>query len=64
MRWSVFSCFAWYIVLCRSVFLSVISVIRSGAGFVVSRVGRVSGICVLGRLVWFVVLVDAVIRLE
>ena len=35
---------AWYTVLCRSVFLSVISVIRSGTGFVVSRVGKVSSI--------------------
>ena len=63
VRWSVFSCLAWYIVLCRSVFLSVISVIRSGAGFVASRVGRVSGICALGRLFWLVFLVEAVIRL-
>ena len=63
VRWSVCSCLAWYIVLCRSVFLSVISVIRSGAGFVVSRVGRLSGICALGRLFWLMCLVEAFSRL-
>ena len=63
VRWSVFSCLAWYIVLCRSVFLSVISVIRSGAGFVVSGVGRVSGICALGRLFWLMLVVGVDIRL-
>ena len=63
VRWSVCSCLAWYIVLCRSVFLSVISVIRRGAWFVVSRVGRVSGICVLGRLFWLMLVVGVDIRL-
>ena len=63
VRWSVFNCLAWYIVLCRSIFLSVISVIRSGAEFVVSRVGRVSGICALERLFWLMFLVEAGIRL-
>ena len=64
VRWSVFNCLAWYIVLCRSVFLSVISVTRSGAWFVVSGVGRMSGICVIVRLFGLMFVVDAIIRLE
>ena len=64
VRWSVFSCLAWYIVLCRSVFLSVISVISSGAGFVVSGIGRMSGICVIVRLFGLMLVVGAIIRLE
>ena len=49
-RWSVLSCLTWYIVLCRSVLWSVISVMCSGAGFDASGVGGVSGICVEGCL--------------
>ncbi len=63
IRWSVLSWLAWYIVLCRSVLWSVISVMSSGAGFVVSGVGRVSGICVAGRLFGLMVVMEAVIRL-
>ena len=40
-----------------------ISVMISGAGFVVSGVGRVSGMCVAGRLLGLMVVVEAVIRL-
>ena len=49
--------------MCSSVLWSVISDIFSGAGFVVSGVGRVSGICVAGHLFWLIVVVGAVIRL-
>ncbi len=63
VRWSVLSWLTWYMVLCRSVLWSVISVIVSGAGFVVSGVGRVSGICVAGRLFGLMLVVGAFIRL-
>ena len=63
VRWSVLSWLAWYIVLGRSVLRSVISVICSGAGFVVSGVGRVSGICVIRRLFGLMLVVETVIRL-
>ncbi len=63
VRWFVLNWFTWYIVLCSSVLWSVISVIISGAGFGVSGVGRVSGICVAGRLFGLMVVVGAVIRL-
>ena len=63
VRWSVVSWFTWYIVLCRSVLWSIISAIISGAGFVVSCVGRVSGICVAGRLFGLMLVVGAFIRL-
>ncbi len=42
--------FTWYIVLCRSVLWSFISIMCSGAGLVASGVGSVSGMCVVGRL--------------
>ena len=63
VRWSVLSRLAWYIVLCRSVLWSVISVMSSGAGFVVSGVGRVSGMCVAGLLFGLMLVVEALIRL-
>ena len=49
-RWPVLSCLTLYIVVCRSVLWSVISVICSGAGLDAAGVGRVSGMCVAGRL--------------
>ena len=55
MRWSVLSCLAWYSVVCRSVLWEVISVTRSGAGFVMSGIGI---------LFWLMAVVGAVIRLE
>jgi hypothetical protein len=64
VRWFVLSWLAWYIVLWRrSVMWSVISVMSSGTGFVVSGVGRVSGICVAGHLFGLMLVVGAVIRL-
>ena len=36
---------------------------RTGAGFVVSGVGRMSGICVAGRLFVWMLVMGAVIRL-
>ena len=42
---------------------SVIYVMNSGAGFVVSGVGRVSGMCVARRLFGLMVVVEAVMRL-
>ena len=42
---------------------SVISVIISGAGFVVSGVGRVSGICVARRLFGLMLVLGAFVRL-
>ena len=62
VRWSVLSWFTWYIVLCRRVLWSVISVMVSGAGFVGSGVGRVSGMRVAGRLFGLFVVVEAVMR--
>ena len=50
VRWYVLSRFTWYIVLCRSVLWSFISIMCSGVGLVASGVGRVSGMCVDGRL--------------
>ena len=63
VRWSVLSWLAWYIVLCRSVLRSVISVMSSGAGLVVSGEGRVSGMLVVRRLLGLILMVEAVIRL-
>ncbi len=63
VRWSVLSWLAWYIVLCRSVLRSAISVMSSGAGLVVSGVGRVSGMCVGRRLFGLMLVVEAVVRL-
>jgi hypothetical protein len=63
VRWSVLCWLAWYIVLCWGVLWSVNYVMSSGAGFVVSGVGRVSGICVAGRLFGLMLVVEAVIRL-
>ncbi len=64
VRWSVVSCLAWYSVTCRSVLWALISVTYSGAGFVVSSVGRVSGIGMIGRLFGLMCVVGAIIRLE
>ncbi len=64
MRWSVVSCLAWYSILCRSVLWEVISITCSGAGFVVSSVGRVSGIGMIGRLFGLMFVVGVIIRLE
>ncbi len=50
MRWSVLIWFTCYIVLCRSVLWSFISIMCSGAGLVASGVGRVSGMRGAGRL--------------
>ena len=50
VRWSVLSWLTWYIVLCRSILWSVISIMCSGAGFDVYGVGKVSGMCVARRL--------------
>ena len=50
-------------VLCRSVLWSVISVMCSGAVFVVSGVGRMSWICVAGRLFVLMLVVRADVRL-
>ncbi len=63
VRCSVLGWLAWYIVLCRSVLWSVISVMNIGAGLFVSGVGRVSGMCVAGRLFGLMFVVEAVIRL-
>ncbi len=63
VRWSVLSWLAWYIVLCRSVLWSVISVMCSGAGFGVSIVSRVSGMGVAGRLFGVMFAVEVCIRL-
>ena len=63
VRWSVLSWSTWYIVVCRSVLWSVISIMCSGAGFDVSIVGRVSGMCVVVRLFGWVFAVEAFIRL-
>ena len=63
MRWSVLIWFTWYIVLCRSVLWSFISIMCSGAGLVASGVGRVSGICVAGRLLVVALGMVAFIRL-
>ncbi len=63
VRWSVLSWLAWSIVLCRSILWSVISVTCSGAGFVVSGVGRVTCICVAGRLFGLMLVMGVVIRL-
>jgi hypothetical protein len=62
-RWFVLSCLTWYIVLCRSVLWSVISVMCNGAGLDASGVGRVSGICVAGRLFGVMFAVKAFIKL-
>ena len=58
------SCLAWYSVLCKSVLWEVISVTCSGAGFVVSGVGRVSGIGLISLLFGLMLVLGAVIRLE
>ncbi len=50
VRGSVLIWFTWYIVLCRRVLWSFISFMCSGTGLVASGVGRVSGMCVAGRL--------------
>ena len=50
VRWSLLSCFTWYIVWCRSVLWSFISIMCSGAGLDASGVGRVSRMCEAGRL--------------
>ena len=63
VRWSVLSYFTWYIVLCRSVLWSVISIMCNGAGLDASGVGRVSGMCVAGRLFGLALAVGAAIRL-
>ena len=63
MRWFVFIWFTWYIVLCRRVLWSIISIICSGAGSVASGVGRVSGMCVAGRLLVVALGIVAFIRL-
>ena len=63
MRWSVLSCLTEYVVLCRSVLWSVISIVCSGAGFDASGVGRVSGMCVAGRLFGLTFAVEAFIKL-
>ena len=63
VRWSVLSWFTWYIVLWRSVLWSVISVIVSVAGFVVYGLGRVSVICVAGRLFGLMLVLGAFMRL-
>ena len=55
--------FTWYIVLCRSVLLSFISIMCSGAGLEVSGVGRVSGMCVDGPLLVEALGIVAFIRL-
>ncbi len=50
--------------MCRSVLWEVISDTCSGAGFVVSGVGRVSGIGMIGRLFGLMLVLGAIIRLE
>ena len=64
MRWSVVSCLAWYSVLCRSVLWEVISVMYSGAGFVVSGVGMLSRVGMVGLLFGLILVLGVVIRLE
>ena len=49
--------------LCRRVLWFVISVMNSGAGFVESGVGRVSGMCVAWRFFGLVVVAGGVMRL-
>jgi len=49
-RWSVLSCLTGYIVLCRSVLWSVISIMCSEAVLDASDVGRVLSMWVVGRL--------------
>ena len=63
MRLSVLSLLTWYIVLCSSVLWSVISIMCSGAEFDVSGVGRISGMCVAGRLLEVMFAVELVHRL-
>ena len=63
MRWSVLSWLTRYIILCRSVLWSVISIMCSRAGFDVSGIGRVSGMCVAGRLFEVMFDVEVFIRL-
>ncbi len=55
--------FTWYICLCRSVLRSFIFIICSGAGLVASGVGRVSGMCVAGRLLMVVLRMVVFMRL-
>ncbi len=55
--------FTWYIVLCRSVLWSFISVMCSGAGLVASGVGRVSGMYMVGPLLVEVLRIVSFIRL-
>ena len=64
MRWSVVSWLAWYSVLCRSVLWEVISVMYSGAGFVVSGVGMFSGVGMVGLLFGLILALGVVIRFE
>ena len=63
VRWSVLIWFTWYIILCRNVLWSLISIMCSGAGLVASGVGRVSGICLAGRLLEVALGMVAFIRL-
>jgi len=63
VRWSVLSCFTWYIVLCRSILWSFIPIMCSGAGLVASGVGRVWGMCVAGRLFEVALTAEAFTRL-
>ena len=63
MRWYVLSWFTLYIVLCRSVLWSAISILCSGAGLDASGAGRVSGMCMAGRLFEVVFAVGVCIRL-
>ncbi len=62
-RWSVLRCLTLYIVLCRSVLWSVISIMCSGAGLDASGVGRVPGMCVAGHLLGVMFAVEAFIKL-
>ena len=58
-------CLKWficYIVLCKSVLLSFISIMCSGTGLVASGVGRVSGICVAGCLLEVALAAEAFTR--
>ena len=63
MRYYVLIWFTWCIVLCRSDLWSFISSMCSGAGLVVSVVGRVSGMRVDGPLLVEALRIVALIRL-
>jgi hypothetical protein len=63
MSRSVLRCLTWYMVLCKRVLWSLISVMCSGAGLDGSGVGKDSGMCVAGRLFGFMVAVEVFVKL-